>query len=184
MISAPAAFPCILLYIVAVAGPSLPACHGQTGHQPPSAERLLRSVAEYEKSVGIKVPEPSQCMYTFVQLASQNRPEAVVYLTGGGWCGTGGCTTLILTANAFGYKVISQIPATRLPIRLLRAKSHGWHDLAVRRLGDGFAYEERLVFDGLGYWFSSSDDTGRSAVGREEGKVILSSKNTEVSIHP
>jgi hypothetical protein len=184
MISARAGLPCILLYIFAVTGLYLPACHGQTGREPPSTERLLRSVADYLKSLAVRDTRPSRYIYTFVHLSNEDRAEAVVYLSGDPWCGSGGCTILILNANDAGFKVISHLPATKLPIRLLKAKSHGWHDLAVWRHGSGINYEERLVYDGVGYWFSSSDVKGRRAVGQEEGKVILSSKDKEAILHP
>lgn len=180
MISARAALPCILLYIGAVSGPLLPACDGETDRKNPSAERLLRSVADYVNDLRVKDPRPSRYMYTFVHLSSDNRPGAIVFIRGEGWCGTGGCTTLVLTANDSGYKVISHIPATQLPIRKLKAKSHGWHDLAVWTPTDGVFHEERLVFDGVSYWWSSSDVNSR----RDEGKVILSIKNRETPLLP
>jgi hypothetical protein len=180
MISVRVAFPCILLCIIVIAGHWLPRCYGQAVREPPSAERLLKSVADYEKSRAGSDPRPSQYMYTFVRLSSENRPEAVVFLQGEGWCGTGGCTTLVLARNDSGYKIISHIPATPLPIRLLKAKSHGWHNLAVWTPTDGVFHEELLVFDGARYWWSSSDVKNR----HEEGKVILSSKDKEAPLRP
>jgi hypothetical protein len=77
----------------------------------------------------------------------------IVYVTGRSWCGTGGCTTLILAPRASSCKVISVVTVTRLPIRVLTTKTNGWYDISVWVEGGGIqtGYEAKLRFDGKTY---------------------------------
>ena len=42
-----------------------------------------------------------------------------------------GCKTLALVPSESSFRIVSRIPLTRLPIRVLGSKSNGWHDLRV-----------------------------------------------------
>ena len=77
----------------------------------------------------------------------------IVYVTGKSWCGTGGCTTLVLTPRASSCKIISVVTATRLPVRVLTTRTIGWYDIGVRVEGGGIqtGYEARLRFNGKAY---------------------------------
>ena len=72
-----------------------------------------------------------------VDLNGDGMQEVIVYLIGGGWCGSGGCTTLILGPQDTSYKVITKMTVTRLPIRVLTTTSNGLHDLPVVVRGGG-----------------------------------------------
>src|SRR6185312_5883971 len=61
------------------------------------------------------------------KLHSGPQSQTIVYLTGQEWCGSGGCTTLILEPKGSSYRLISKISLTRLPIRVLRCTTNGWH---------------------------------------------------------
>src|ERR1700758_2721131 len=65
----------------------------------------------------------------FVNLKDDGTKETIVYLSSDGWCGTGGCTMLILAQEGTSYRVVTRVPAVRLPIRVLDAKSNGWRDI-------------------------------------------------------
>jgi hypothetical protein len=88
-----------------------------------------------------------------VDLNGDGQRENVVYLLGNDWCGSGGCTMLILTTQNAHYKVITRATITRLPIRLLSTRTNGWRDLAVTVAGGGIlkAYEAKLTFNGRKY---------------------------------
>src|SRR5882762_7733245 len=43
---------------------------------------------------------------TFVDLAGNGTREAIVYMTGDGWCGSGGCNTLILEPHGNSWKAV------------------------------------------------------------------------------
>jgi hypothetical protein len=128
--------------------------------------------------VGIPVSaedKTTQYFAAFVDLRDDGIQEVIVYLTNGGWCGSGGCTTLILVPNDSSYKVVTRIMVTRPPIRVLATKSHGWHDLAVRVQGGGDvrAYEAKLTFDGKSYPISPANGRGQRLTAKVAGKVAV-----------
>jgi hypothetical protein len=86
-------------------------------------------------------------------LNGDGQPEIIVYLLGSDWCGSGGCTMLILTTQNGVYKVITRTTVTQLPIRLLSTRTNAWLDLSVRVSGGGIrpGYDAKLVFDGQKY---------------------------------
>jgi hypothetical protein len=45
----------------------------------------------------------------FSDLNGDGKPEAIVYLTSNGWCGSGGCTTLVLIRDADSWRLLSKI---------------------------------------------------------------------------
>jgi len=71
----------------------------------------------------------------FVDLNRDGINEAVVYLTGRYWCGTGGCQTLVLARSGRTFRLVGRILATRLPIRALDRTTHGWRVLTARVRG-------------------------------------------------
>ena len=95
----------------------------------------------------------SRYLSAWINLDDKGEQEVIIYLFDDDWCGSGGCATLILRKEGTSYKVITKITATRPPIRVLKAKSHGWHNLTVV-VYDGWtieAYEAELQFDGKTY---------------------------------
>ncbi len=71
----------------------------------------------------------------WVDLNGDGKKEVIVYLLG--WCGSGGCSTLILEPKDSSYTVVTEMTVTQLPIRMLTTTSHGWHDLSVLVWGGG-----------------------------------------------
>jgi hypothetical protein len=111
----------------------------------------------------------------FVDLKDNGTLDAVVYLTGNGWCGSGGCTTLILSPKNSSYDVVARITVTRLPIRVLSTKSNAWHDIAVRVQGGGVirAYDAELRFNGQTYPNNPTVPPAVRLRKEPEGKVVV-----------
>ena len=177
----------LVLWIVAAGGLSAGVCHGQTNRQPSSSEHRLRfAVQSYLRSPPFRGFEPTSYVFAFVDLAGAGKQQAIVYLTGRGWCGSGGCHMLVLTQEGSSYKVITMIPAVRRPIRVLEVKSHGWRDLSIWTRGGGImrGYEEVVKFDGENYLKDSSEDTEERLVPQMKGKIILSLRDKEVPLYP
>ena len=122
----------------------------------------------------------------FVKLSDDGAQEAIVYLTSDGWCGSGGCTALILAPQGSSYRVITKTTITRLPIRVLASKSHGWHDLGVWVQGGGIraGYEAKLLFDGKTYPGNPSTPPARRTTGKAPGKVIMSLTTEDKPLYP
>src|SRR6187402_1014918 len=94
---------------IAALGSGFPAgvCHAQEDPPSSSHENQLRSaVQSYLQGPPLRNFEPTPYMFAFVELAGNGTRQAVVYLTGGEWCGTGGCTMLVLTQQNSSYKVL------------------------------------------------------------------------------
>lgn len=113
----------------------------------------------------------------FRDLNGDGKSEAIVYLLGRNWCGSGGCNTLILAPDGSSWRIVSNIRITRPPIRLLTRTSHGWHSLGIWVQGGGIqpGYEAELRFDGKSYPKNPSVPPARRLTGHLEGEVIIPS---------
>jgi hypothetical protein len=111
---------------------------------------------------------------SFADLNGDGRPEAIVYLRSN-WCGSGGCTMLILEQGRDSSRLLTEVSITRPPIRLLRTKSNGWRDIGVWVQGGGIqqGYEAELRFDGKTYPSNPSMPPARPLRDRVEGETLI-----------
>jgi hypothetical protein len=137
-----------------------------------SLDRFLRNYLESDKHNKSYIP-------AFVDLRDEGTKEVVVYVTDADWCGSGGCTTLILAPEGSSYRLVTKITIVRLPIRILATKTNGWHDLGVWVQGGGIepAYEAKLSFDGQTY--PSNPSMAPRLTRQTEGTVLVSSAIVE-----
>jgi len=147
-----------------------------TTQHPSASQAAVRKFLQAYDSEGD--PSPDRTTYyfaAFVDLQDNGTQDVIVYFTDSrSWCGTGGCTTLVLIPVGESYRVVSKIVTTRPPIRVLDTKSHGWHDLAVRAQWDDVpAYEAKLSFNGKSYPFSTSSSRTQRLEERVSGKVAV-----------
>jgi hypothetical protein len=119
----------------------------------------------------------------FVDLSGHGRSEVIVHLWSGGWCGSGGCTTLVLEDRNGAFRLVSEISISNPPIRVLTTRSHGWRDLGVMVSGGGIrqAYETKLSFDGSTY---PTDPTVPPAkpMAVQQGRTVISPKDPVQSV--
>jgi hypothetical protein len=141
----------------------------------PPAESLRSFLQNRLRQRGEDVDKTTRYLYAFVDLDGQGKNNVVVYVTGQSWCGSGGCTTLVLAPSASSYRIVTRIPVTRLPIRLLSTRSNGWRDLAVWVQGGGIqrGYESLLPFDGKSYPANPSIAPARPLDVGAIGDVVL-----------
>jgi len=114
--------------------------------------------------------DPAEARYedAFIDLDGDGTDEAVVYLSGSDWCGTGGCTTFVLKRAGRSYRFIGQLPATRPPIRALKEEARGWRTLTASIRGAAFEpYEQKYIFNGQRY------TSGRRVVGTATGDTLI-----------
>ena len=120
----------------------------------------------------------------FKKLNSSGKLEAIVYLSGENWCGSGGCNTLILDRINGVWKNVATITVTRLPIRILKSTSHGRRNIGVWVKGGGVqtGFEAELRFDGktyprnptvLPYWQSTRSLEGEVAIRANQPTMAL-----------
>jgi hypothetical protein len=134
-----------------------PCCVAQTIKKPTSqqAEALEIFLRNYlgEPYPPIEREGPTRYSSALVDLNDDGTEEVIVYLSGAGWCGTGGCNMLILAREGTSYRIVTETTITRRPVRMLASKSNGWHDISVLVAGGGIqpGYEAELSFDGKTY---------------------------------
>ncbi len=85
-----------------------------------SPELLKKLMQDHVRQIDPSLDETTMFSYAFVDLNGDGKDEAIVYLTGRSWCGTGGCNTYVLTRDGESYRFVARVPATRTPIRRIR----------------------------------------------------------------
>ena len=110
--------------------------------------------------------------------------EYVVYVSGQQWCGSGGCTMLIVEPNGSSFNVIAWVTIVQLPIRILHSENNGHPDIGVNVQGGGIepGYETVLSFDGKSYPDNPSMLPARKAIAIS-GKVIIPTTNGSVPLY-
>jgi hypothetical protein len=113
----------------------------------------------------------------FVDLNGDGKPEAIVHLTSTAWCGSGGCTTLILVRDGNSWRILTMITITRPPIRVLTTKFNGWRSIVVWVRGGGIlpGYEAELRFDGKTYPTNPSIPPAIRTAGKAKGEIVVPS---------
>lgn len=112
--------------------------------QAPAA--LSAAVMAYVRSQGDS--DLPRFRHASVNLNGDREPDAIVLLLGPNWCGSGGCTLLVLKAHKGTFTLVSSTSVTLEPIRQASEQRHGWSSLVVHSRGRG---EVLLRFDGKTY---------------------------------
>src|SRR6185312_637047 len=118
------------------------------------SEPLMAYLRSYLSQRGRVAPDTTTRITSVdVKTYGGNAEENIVYVSGQGWCGSGGCTMLILEPAGSSFKVLSKVTIVQLPIRLLPSVSHAHPDIGVIVSGGGImpGYEAVLSFDGESY---------------------------------
>jgi hypothetical protein len=155
-------------------------CHAQTVLQPTQKQdqAIRKFLLAYAGSPSLSEEkgQPTRYFAAIVGLSGDKAGDVIVYITGGGACGTGGCTTLVLAPNGPSYRVVAQVTITHRPIRVLAATSHGWHDIAVYVSGGGISqgYEAKLSFDGKSYPTNPTIEPAEPITGSAPGRTAIS----------
>jgi hypothetical protein len=110
----------------------------------------------------------------FIDLNNDGTKEAIVLMEGGDWCGSGGCTLLVLKRSRGDWKLVSKMTITNTPIRAIQRAKNGWSSLGVMVRGGGIprSYEAILDFDGKTYP-SNPSMVPQSTIKPLDGTVII-----------
>jgi hypothetical protein len=120
-------------------------------------------LAAVRAQLGRGIEPDARFAIAFGDLNDDHRPEAIVHLVDRGHCGSGGCTTFVLTHAANGWHSIARMTVSRLPIYRLPEHHNGWFDLAVYVSGGGVRPGLRAVRFAKGRY--ASNPTIGQAVG-------------------
>lgn len=148
-------------------------------------ENLKKFLREYEGNSVSSEEKTTRYAAALVDLKDDGKQEAIVYFIGANWCGSGGCSCLILAPDGSSYDVITQTSVTQLPIRVLSTKTNGWHDLAVGVAGGGIqpGYEARLRFDGSTYPSNPTVPPAQELRTKVEGKIVIPADATGIPLY-
>jgi len=152
-----------------------------------TAQESLRTFLQhYLRGPSRDEDKTTRYFVALVNLSTDGTPEAIVYLTGNGWCGSGGCNTLILGRDGSSWRVVTNITITRPPIRVLSNTSNGWHTIGVWVQGGGIqpGYEAELRFDGKTYPRNPSTPPARPLEGKAAGEVVVPSSQVGTPLYP
>src|SRR5262245_17172001 len=81
-----------------------------------SEDKLRSFLQKYVIASGLPNDTATAYFDAFIDLNRDGQKEAIVYLVGRWWCGSGGCPTLVLTPTASSYRIVTNILITRPPI--------------------------------------------------------------------
>lgn len=118
---------------------------------------------------------PANMRVAWADLDADGVEDALVYLDGAAWCGSGGCTLLVFqavdstdVAELGAYTPVAEISLMHGPVTLSPQRTHGWRDLLVQGESGGW---QRMAFDGETYPFSPS---GGETVGAPvDGGIVV-----------
>jgi hypothetical protein len=136
-------------------------------------------------SFGGKVHPDTTTRITAVRVSTgSGNDEDIVYVSGQRWCGSGGCTLLILKPAESTFKVLGKVTIVQLPVRLLPSTKDGYPDIGVTVQGGGVlaGYEAVLSFNGEDYPRNPSLPPARRATG-VQGKIIISNAEESVPLY-
>ena len=157
-----------------------------TGQNSSAMEASLKKFLQNYEGKPAAGDERATYSAAFIDLKDDGTQEAIVYLIGPRWCGSGGCSTLILTPQGSSYRVITKTTVTQPPIRVLSTKTNGWHDLGVWVQGGGIqpGYEARLRFNGRKYPSNPSVPPAQRLRKKVEGRVVVPDNNSGTPLYP
>jgi len=119
--------------------------------------------------------ETTHYVVAFRDLDGDGASEAIVYLIGHPWCGSGGCRMLVLKRTDDSWKVVVHTTVTWPPIYVLSNTSHGWRSIGVWVQGGGIqpGYAAELAFDGTTYPSNPTRPPARRLEGKPAGDIVI-----------
>ncbi len=175
--------------ISAICGTFLAAtCFGQDRTpQDPAADTTLKAfLKHYLKSGSTEFDKTTRYSAAFADLSGAKTPEVVVYVSGRAWCGSGGCSMLILRAEGAAFSVIARTTITRPPIRILQTVTNGWHEVGVWVQGGGIqtGYTAVLSYNGKTYASHPTVPPARPSTTDPGGEILIPTSAEGFLLYP
>ena len=130
--------------------PEHPKLHGALNAYLLANKQAYFGAAPFEPSL------PTEYRAELVDLNADGSKEALVLMLGSYWGGTGGQTMFIFKGGPNGFNFVSKMTGVRGPMQgslcVMKSKSNGWRDIAVRVSGGGAQQKyAAMKFDGRKY---------------------------------
>jgi hypothetical protein len=145
---------------------------------PPDHEALDRAVRGYTLPF-TTAPNDTVWKARWTDVNGDDLADALVYVAGPDWCGSGGCTLLVFEAvsgpdaDELGpFRAAAEVSLVSGPVLVADAGPDGWRDLVVTDMGGDLRV---LRFDGETY--PGSPDAGVAVNARPEGDLIFAESN-------
>ncbi len=155
----------------------MPQAHGQDAQSSTSSARrtLKEFLRQYLRESRPGADKATRFSAAFMRRGDGAVDQVVVYVTGRHWCGSGGCTLLVLEPHDSSFRLIGRTSIVRPPIRALRIVTNGRNDIGVWVQGGGIqpGYEAILEFDGRAYPGNPTVPPARRLPGRVAGEVLV-----------
>ncbi len=165
----------LLAQLLVAASPALTASTDTSWADASVPEALRRAVSEYAEPFTTE-DAPVAWQVRWADLNDDAYPDALVYVSGPDWCGSGGCTLLVFEAIigedvvALGsYRPAAEISQIHGAVVVGEARSNGWRDLVVE---DADGALRALRFDGEAYPLSPADGAPLDALPPGERLVL------------
>ena len=143
--------------------------------QPPAQEPSLRAFLQARFHDAHADSPDTRIVTAWADLGGDRRPEALIYVISGDFCGSGGCNLMIFTPAGRSWRQVADISIANPPIRLLATSRHGWRDIAVTVAGGGArTHEALLAFNGRAYPGNPSVPPARALRRAVPGRVLIS----------
>jgi hypothetical protein len=101
---------------------------------PPSLSDAVRKYI-YQHVTDVVGDDPFR--FALVDLDGDGREDAIVLMSGSGWCGSGGCTMIVFRGVDSGFEYVCSSTVTSAPIRVSSKTARGWRSLIVFSKGKG-----------------------------------------------
>jgi hypothetical protein len=144
-----------------------------TAAAPPSRNQSLRLFLQASFAEARADYAETTYVSAYADLNGDGRDEALVSLSSGFFCGSGGCALYIYTPEGNSWREVAELTIVNLPVRLLNTRNRGWHDLAVQVRGGGIEIprEARIRFNGRTY--ASNPSLAPRIRGRPPGRPLI-----------
>jgi hypothetical protein len=104
------------------------------------------------------------------------------YLIGPEYCGSAGCSLMILHRRGDAFDLLGKISTVYTPVRVLPSMTNGRPDLAIRTRGEGISTVDKLIpFNGHRYAWSPNLPAARD-VANPGGEIILTDDTPKVTV--
>jgi hypothetical protein len=160
-------------------------CTLRAQENPASASQTAEKSLKLFLQKILKHDETAHYVAAFRDLDGDGTPEAIVYLTGYLWCGTGGCNMLVLKRSGDSWRVVGHTTVTRAPIYILASSSHGWRNIGVWVQGGGVqpGYEAELSFDGKAYPSNPALPPARRLDAEPVGELVIAAGQNAMPLY-
>lgn len=143
-------------------------------HTTTQVDPLRRFLSVYLANPNLGVDETTRYLPISVKLSDRGSEQILAYVTGRSWCGSGGCTLLVLERDGDFYRVVSRVTIARPPLIVFDRKTNGWHNIGVFVEGGGIdsGYEAELEYDGASYPSNPSIPPAKRSCPHERGRIV------------